>query len=110
MAAAFERYHLEYMNVAFDQHGELRYRYARKADVVRPGRGKDPLAPFDENTPLHVASVTKVMTSVLVILTGSEANEIQRDDTNFSRLNAVMLANLADSPMGMRTLPEGAAR
>lgn len=67
MAAAFERYHLEYMNVAFDQHGELRYRYARKADVVRPGRGKDPLAPFDENTPLHVASVTKVMTSVLVV-------------------------------------------
>ena len=67
MAAAFGQYHLEYMNVAFEQHGELRYQYVRKADVVRPGRGKDPQAPFDADTPLHVASITKVMTSVLVV-------------------------------------------
>ncbi|MGN0833335.1 MAG: serine hydrolase domain-containing protein [Kiritimatiellia bacterium] len=67
MASAFEQFHLEYMNVAFEQHGELRYQYVRKADAVRPGRGKDPSAPFDANTPLHVASITKVMTSVLVV-------------------------------------------
>jgi len=67
MNAAFDEYRLEYMNVAFDQHGETRYAFHRKAAVIKPGRGKYPEAPFGADTPLHVASITKVITATLVV-------------------------------------------
>ena len=48
---------LKCMSCAYEQHGDVRYRF-----VAEKG-----WAGFDENTPLHVASITKVFTATLLM-------------------------------------------
>ena len=60
---------LKCMSCAYEQHGETRYRF-----VAENGwKG------FDENTPVHVASITKVFTAVLLMQL-SEEGKISLND------------------------------
>lgn len=53
---------LKCMSCAFEQHGETRYQFL--AEDGCPG--------FDENTPLHVASITKVFTATILMQLSEE--------------------------------------
>ena len=65
----FEDGALRCMSCAYEQHGETRYRFAAQKGW------KD----FDENTPLHVASITKVFTATLLMQL-SEEGKISLND------------------------------
>ena len=60
---------LKCMSCAYEQHGETRYRFVAEKDW----KG------FDENTPVHVASITKVFTAVLLMQL-SEEGKISLND------------------------------
>ena len=69
LAHEFDEGALKCMSCAFEQHGETRYRFV--AEKGWEG--------FDENTPLHVASITKVFTAVLLMQL-SEEGKISLND------------------------------
>jgi CubicO group peptidase (beta-lactamase class C family) len=69
LAKEFEAGALKCMSCAFEQHGETRYRF-----VAQKG-----WEGFDENTPLHVASITKVFTATLLMQL-SEEGKISLND------------------------------
>ena len=69
LAKEFDEGALKCMSCAFEQHGETRYRFV--AEKGWEG--------FDENTPLHVASITKVFTAVLLMQL-SEEGKISLND------------------------------
>ena len=69
LAREFDEGALKCMSCAFEQHGETRYRFV--AEKGWEG--------FDENTPLHVASITKVFTAVLLMQL-SEEGKISLND------------------------------
>ncbi len=86
--AAFDAFFNEgsfaYMNCAFAQHGKTRYTFAQKAApemlaTNKNTRKKDFDAPFDADTPLHVASVTKTVTAVLLAQLAEEGKLTLRD-------------------------------
>lgn len=62
LAKEFEGGALKCMSCAYEQHGETRYRF-----VAQKG-----WEGFDENTPLHVASITKVFTATLLMQLSEE--------------------------------------
>ncbi len=70
LAKEFEDGALKCMSCAFEQHGETRYRF-----VAQTG-----WEGFDENTPLHVASITKVFTATLLMQL-SEEGKISLNDS-----------------------------
>ncbi len=70
LAKEFEDGALKCMSCAFEQHGETRYRF-----VAQKG-----WEGFDENTPLHVASITKVFTATLLMQL-SEEGKISLNDS-----------------------------
>ncbi len=83
-SALFDEGGFAYMQCAFAQHGETRYAFTRKADdeslaTNKNTRLKNLGAPFDANTPLHVASVTKVVTAVLLVQLAEEGKLSLRD-------------------------------
>ena len=69
LAKEFDEGALKCMSCAFEQHGETRYRF-----VAQKG-----WEGFDENTPLHVASITKVFTATLLMQL-SEEGKISLND------------------------------
>ena len=82
--ALFDEGGFAYMQCAFAQHGETRYAFTRKADDAalatnKNTRLKNLNAPFDADTPLHVASVTKVVTAVLLVQLAEEGKLSLRD-------------------------------
>ena len=82
--ALFDEGGFAYMQCAFAQHGETRYAFTRKADDAalatnKNTRLKNLNAPFDADTPLHVASVTKVVTAVLLVQLAEEGRLSLRD-------------------------------
>ena len=82
--AIFDEGGFAYMQCAFAQHGETRYSFTRKADADslatnKNTRLKNLNAPFDADTPLHVASVTKVVTAVLLVQLAEEGKLTLRD-------------------------------
>lgn len=58
------------MSCAFAQHGETRYTFVR---------GDGPDEAFDADTPLHVASMTKIVTSLLIVQLAEEGLLTLRD-------------------------------
>ena len=69
LAKEFDEGALKCMSCAFEQHGETRYRF-----VAQKG-----WEGFDENTPVHVASITKVFTATLLMQL-SEEGKISLND------------------------------
>ena len=70
LAKEFKDGALRCMSCAYEQHGETRYRF-----VAQKGWEN-----FDENTPLHVASITKVFTATLLMQL-SEEGKISLNDS-----------------------------
>ena len=84
LSALFAEGGFAYMQCAFAQHGETRYAFTRKADdeslaTNKNTRLKNLAAPFAADTPLHVASVTKVVTAVLLVQLAEEGKLTLRD-------------------------------
>ena len=66
----FEAGGFAFMSCAIDQHGEKKYTFhtsTDNADARKRSRMKDFSGNFSADTPLKVASVTKIVTSVLII-------------------------------------------
>lgn len=70
LGAFFDKGKMARMSCAFAQHGETRYTFLKATDAG---------APFDADTPMHVASVTKIVTSALLVQLAEEGRLTLRD-------------------------------